>query len=152
MADDRLVSFTNTSSDADSTALSYLWNFGDGQTSTEQNPQHEYAADGSYNVSLTVTDDTELSAIKTTTVQVVDIDIVLEVLRAQRARTGSSIVDLRFSGALQNVDVYRNGSKVATTSNAGSFRDRFNSQATSVTYKICHQGTNECSNDLVVQF
>ncbi len=152
VADDRLVSFTNTSSDADSTALSYLWNFGDGQTSTEQNPQHEYAADGSYNVSLTVTDDTELSAIKTTTVQVVDIDIVLEVLRAQRARTGSSIVDLRFSGALQNVDVYRNGSKVATTSNAGSFRDRFNSQATSVTYKICHQGTNECSNDLVVQF
>ncbi len=152
VADDRLVSFTNTSSDADSTALSYLWNFGDGQTSTEQNPQHEYAADGIYNVSLTVTDDTELSAIKTTTVQVVDIDIVLEVLRAQRARTGSSIVDLRFSGALQNVDVYRNGSKVATTSNAGSFRDRFNSQATSVTYKICHQGTNECSNDLVVQF
>src|SRR5690606_23420941 len=29
--------------------------FGDGATSTEQNPQHQYAADGTYNVSLTVT-------------------------------------------------------------------------------------------------
>ena len=152
VADDRLVSFTNTSSDADSSALSYAWDFGDGQTSSEQNPQHQYAADGSYNVTLTVTDESELSSVKTSTVQVVELDIVLELLRAQRARTGSSIVDLRFSGALQNVDVYRNGTKVATTSNAGSFRDRFNSQATSVTYKICHQGTNECSNDLVVQF
>lgn len=151
-ADDRLVSFSNISSDADSSVLTYAWNFGDGQVSNAQNPTHEYAADGSYNVTLTATDDTGLSAIKTATIQVVDIDIVLELLRAQRARTGSSIVDLRFSGALQNVDVYRNSSKVASTTNAGSYRDRFNSQAASVTYKICHQGTNECSNDLVVQF
>jgi subtilisin family serine protease len=151
-ADDRLVSFTNGTTDSDSATLTYVWNFGDGQSSTEQNPQHEYSADGSYTVTLTATDDTGLSAVKTATVEVVDIDIVLELLRAQRARTGSSIVDLRFSGALQNVDVYRNGNKIASTSNAGSFRDRFNSQATSVTYKICHQGTNECSNNLVVQF
>jgi len=33
---------------------SWLWNFGDGQTSTEQNPQHMYSAAGSYSVSLTV--------------------------------------------------------------------------------------------------
>jgi len=34
-------------------ATSYLWNFGDGQTSTEKNPTHLYAQKGVYNVSLT---------------------------------------------------------------------------------------------------
>jgi hypothetical protein len=33
----------------------YLWNFGDGQTSFEQNPTHEYLSVGVYNVSLTIT-------------------------------------------------------------------------------------------------
>lgn len=34
---------------------SWLWNFGDGTTSTEQNPRHVYAGDGIYTVSLTAT-------------------------------------------------------------------------------------------------
>jgi len=33
----------------------YLWEFGDGQTSTEQNPQHVYASSGLYSVKLTAT-------------------------------------------------------------------------------------------------
>ncbi|AAM05168.1 DUF2341 domain-containing protein [Methanosarcina acetivorans] len=33
---------------------SWAWDFGDGTTSTEQNPMHTYAADGSYTVNLTV--------------------------------------------------------------------------------------------------
>ena len=45
------VTFTNTSSDFDS----LLWNFGDGNTSTETNPTHSYNATGDYLVSLTVT-------------------------------------------------------------------------------------------------
>ncbi len=36
-------------------AQSYLWDFGDGQTSTEPNPVHEYADGGYYKVSLSVT-------------------------------------------------------------------------------------------------
>ncbi|WP_445457714.1 PKD domain-containing protein [Flavobacterium sp. HNIBRBA15423] len=36
--------------------VSWLWNFGDGSTSTDQNPSHTYATSGSYTVSLTVTD------------------------------------------------------------------------------------------------
>ena len=35
--------------------ISWLWNFGDGATSTLQNPSHTYTATGYYNVSLTVT-------------------------------------------------------------------------------------------------
>ena len=34
---------------------SYLWNFGDGQTSTDQNPTHVYTIPGEYTVTLTVT-------------------------------------------------------------------------------------------------
>ena len=36
-------------------ATSYLWNFGDGSTSTAPNPAHVYAAPGVYSVSVTVT-------------------------------------------------------------------------------------------------
>ncbi len=34
--------------------LTYFWNFGDGQTSTDVSPIHTYALDGNYTVSLTV--------------------------------------------------------------------------------------------------
>ncbi|MEQ8520713.1 MAG: PKD domain-containing protein, partial [Vicingaceae bacterium] len=36
-------------------ATSYSWDFGDGNTSTDMNPQHLYAATGTYNVCLTST-------------------------------------------------------------------------------------------------
>tara|TARA_R100000951_G_scaffold17333_1_gene13801 strand:+ start:1315 stop:2280 length:966 start_codon:yes stop_codon:yes gene_type:complete len=45
------VQFTDTSSGADSV----LWNFGDGNTSTERNPKHKFYENGNYNVTLTVT-------------------------------------------------------------------------------------------------
>ena len=35
--------------------ISYLWNFGDGYTSTEENPWHKYQLSGTYEVSLVVT-------------------------------------------------------------------------------------------------
>ncbi len=49
------VSFSDGSTSYDGIA-SWLWDFGDGQTSTEQNPTHQYAQDGVYTVSLTVTE------------------------------------------------------------------------------------------------
>lgn len=47
----RTVTFTNTSTNNQSNS----WNFGDGNSSTDVNPVHTYAADGSYTVTLTVT-------------------------------------------------------------------------------------------------
>lgn len=45
---------------------SYYWEFGDGETSTEQNPTHTYTAVGKYDVTLTVTDDNNDVAIDET--------------------------------------------------------------------------------------
>lgn len=42
--------------DPDGQILSYDWDFGDGNSSTNPNPSHTYLANGSYNVTLTVTD------------------------------------------------------------------------------------------------
>ena len=49
------VQFTDLST-ADTTVVGWLWNFGDGTTSTLQHPSHTYATAGTYTVTLTVTD------------------------------------------------------------------------------------------------
>ena len=48
-----MVSFSDRT--LGSLPLSYFWEFGDGGTSTEQNPTHSYAVNGRYTVTLTVT-------------------------------------------------------------------------------------------------
>nr|WP_298793802.1 PKD domain-containing protein [uncultured Allomuricauda sp.] len=49
--------FTNSSTGA----VSYDWDFGDGNTSTEESPTHVYATADTYTVSLTATNDSGLS-------------------------------------------------------------------------------------------
>ena len=44
------------SSDPDGTIVAYDWDFGDGNTGTGDTPSHSYTADGTYTVSLMVTD------------------------------------------------------------------------------------------------
>jgi PKD repeat protein len=51
------VQFTDQSTDSDGQIATRQWNFGNGSTSTAQNPQHTYAVAGTYTVTLTVTDD-----------------------------------------------------------------------------------------------
>ncbi|MBI4743694.1 MAG: IPT/TIG domain-containing protein, partial [Actinobacteria bacterium] len=53
---DTPVNFTSHGTDTDGTIVEYSWNFGDGSTSTAQNPSHAYANPGTYTVSFKVKD------------------------------------------------------------------------------------------------
>lgn len=63
--------FNNTSTNA----TSYLWDFGDGNTSTVQNPSHVYTSAGTYSVSLTVTNECGTSTFGPTSISVVNAGI-----------------------------------------------------------------------------
>jgi len=58
----------DASTDVDGSIVSYLWDFGNGDTSTETNPVYTYNQLGQYSASLTVTDDMGVSS--TTNAQV----------------------------------------------------------------------------------
>ncbi len=64
------ISFTDSSTDADGTIDTWGWDFGDGNTSTLQNPSHSFASTGTYTVTLTVTDDGGASDTDTATITV----------------------------------------------------------------------------------
>ena len=80
MASDKLsgtsplvVNFNSTgSNDPDGNPITYLWDFGDGTTSTAANPSHTFSATGSrgFTVKLTVSDNQGLSDSKTLTISV----------------------------------------------------------------------------------
>lgn len=54
--DQRRVTFSGSGTDNDGSIAGYQWDFGDGTTSTEQNPTHVYTTDGAFTVKLTVYD------------------------------------------------------------------------------------------------
>ena len=68
-ADFREVSFINNSQNA----VSYSWDFGDGQTSTESSPTHIYAEEGEYQVVLTATNNFGMSVNHSKTIVIKDI-------------------------------------------------------------------------------
>jgi lysyl endopeptidase len=64
------ATFSDASSDSDGSIASRSWNFGDGTTSTATSPSKTYAAAGTYNVVLTVTDNGGLTNSNTKAVTV----------------------------------------------------------------------------------
>jgi len=56
------VNFSSDSYDLDGTITGYSWDFKDGRFSTEENPSHKFTKAGTYEVTLTVTDDGGMTA------------------------------------------------------------------------------------------
>ncbi|MDF1570749.1 MAG: PKD domain-containing protein [Bacteroidales bacterium] len=77
------VIFTNYSQNADS----YSWDFGDGETSAEENPTHAYTATGNYTVVLTATNADDVSATFQESIEVVDPNEALKLLTGEVSKT-----------------------------------------------------------------
>lgn len=58
--------------DPDGTIVTYDWNFGDGNSSSEASPSHIYQGPGKFNAALTVTDDMGATASSSTSITVND--------------------------------------------------------------------------------
>ncbi len=96
-----LVAFTDASSNADT----WSWTFGDGGTSTAQNPSHTYNVAGVYTVSLTVTNaygsDTE------TKVDYVNVTVPLPVAEfSGTPLSGDAPLDVSFTDTSVNADTW----------------------------------------------
>jgi PKD repeat protein len=143
------------SSDSDGSIASYDWDFGDGSTGTGQTVSHTYDAGGTYTVTLTVTDDggaTDSSSQDVTVEEATSSDIELTAT-GQKVR-GMRTVDLSWTGATSDqVDVFRDGSLVATTDNDGAYTDELGrGGGGTFTYQVCEAGTSTCSNEASVSF
>jgi PKD repeat protein len=143
--------FTDHSSDADGTVSAWSWAFGDGATSTAQNPSRTYASAGNYTVSLTVTDDDGATQQLNSSVNVGS-PISLTVTGSTDAT--KQYMTLRWTGAVgSTVDVYRDGVWIKNEPNDGKYVNSRNLPGSpSYTYKVCQVGGSVCSNNATVTF
>jgi len=147
---DLTAKFTDTSSDSDGTVVSWNWNFGDGNTSTAQDPVHTYAADGTYNVMLTVTDNEGATDSYNSSVTVsaggTGGDIILTA--SGYKQRGVRYVALEWSGAAgTQVNIYRDGVLIATVDNTGTYTDNLGRVSGTYVYKVCESDGSACSNE-----
>lgn len=66
------IKFLSYAEDSDGNIVTYIWNFGDGETSTLQFPTHTYTQPGTYNVTLIVTDNQGATGSATLTITVTE--------------------------------------------------------------------------------
>lgn len=149
-------SFTSTSTDTDGTVASWAWNFGDGGSSTAENPSHSYTTAGTYTVSLVVTDDDGAAsepASATVTVGETTSSGISLAATGYKVK-GAQKVDLSWSGASgDDVDIVRDDVTVATTANDRAYTDAINAKGGgSYTYRVCEAGTGTCSATQTVVF
>ncbi|MEJ7599196.1 MAG: S8 family serine peptidase [Kofleriaceae bacterium] len=149
--------FTDTSSDggcSGGAVVGWAWDFGDGTTSTEQNPTHTYAAAGTYTVTLTVTDAGGLTGTTSQQVTATRSNPTLQLTGVTRNRPKFEFVfGFAWSGAQTAlVDFYRNNLLFDIPDNDGVQSYRFRSYETAYSFKLCEQQTDFCSNVVSVDF
>ncbi len=125
--------FTDQSFDSDGNVTGWSWTFGDGGTSTAQNPSRTYASAGTYTVKLTVTDNDGATQQRTASVQVGTTAISLNVTGSTDAT--KQYMTLKWTGATgSTVDVYRDGTFIKNTANTGKYVNSRNLPGSPVVY------------------
>ncbi len=159
---DLTCSFTDQSSDSDGTVVSWAWDFGDGTTSTVQNPSNGFPAyDVEYTVTLTVTDDDgatgQTSQKITLTEAAVGGGITLSA--SGHKVKGTQHAHLTWSGGSSStsVEVTRDlgfiGNGVTAANGTGDYHDDINKKGGgSYVYQVCETDTGACSNEATVTF
>jgi hypothetical protein len=72
--------------------------------------------------------------------------------RGYKVKTASR-VELTWSGSSAgSIDVYRNGSRLRTTTNDGVDTDSITKRGGTFVYKLCNAGTSSCSNEATITF
>jgi len=150
---DAACQFHDTSVSA-SSVRQWSWRFGDGGTSSVQNPSYSYRASGTYSVWLQVTDEhgQQSSTTRSVTVTVPVSGITLSA-GPYRVR-GVHHVDLVWSGASgSQVSVHRDGVLVGTVPNGGRHTDAIGGRGPAdYRYRVCEVGTGVCSPEVLVEF
>ena len=145
------VSFSDLSGDTDGSITVWLWDFGDGSTSSLANPGHSYSAAGSYQVTLTVTDNDGATHTSSQLVTVTEPGAPVSLSASATVTNNRVKVNLNWSGAKSNkVDIYRDGVMVKTTGNDGSHEDSFRSSAANFIYQVCEKDSAVCSDEISI--
>jgi PKD repeat protein len=132
------TTFTNTSS-TNGVNESWLWDFGDGNTSTQKNPVHVYASTGAYNVCLIATDSCASDTICDT------VNIICP----------DPVADFTYFGNLLNYSFTDNstGSNISSylwdfgDGTTSTLQNPFKQYSTSGTYTVCLTVTDVCNTD-----
>lgn len=135
--------------DPDGEVVSYDWDFGDGTRGAGCAVMpHTYAQAGRYLTRLTIADDEGALGTQFTYVDVMEPGFHLSA--SGRKVRGTHYVELRWAGSeASQIDVYRDGVRVATVANAGSYTDATGRRGTvSYTHQVCEAGTSQCSNSV----
>lgn len=129
------ATFTDMSTQSPS---SWFWEFGDGNTSTMQNPTHTYAAAGSYTVCLTATNSCGSDSVCYT------VDIICDQPVAAWSETSQDLnvtfSDLSTQGATSWFWDFGDG-------NTSTLQNPTHTYGTTGTFTVCLTSTNTCGSD-----
>ncbi len=126
-----VISFIGSQTDPGLDTFTYLWDFGDGVVSTQKDPDHVYADDGVYTVTLSVRDDEGGAGSTTTTAAVSNSDPVADIGGTYSGDEG---------GAVNFYGDYSDPSPVDTVSYIWDFGDGESSSLQNPTHTYADDG------------